>query len=52
MLTGYALALIIWYVSVKWVPLKSFMRMPDPWSVIREWLSPEPAYGISIFSAA
>jgi NitT/TauT family transport system permease protein len=52
MLTGYALALLVWYASVKWVPLKAFTRMPDPWGVISEWLSPQPAFGISIFSAA
>lgn len=52
MLAGYLIALAVWYVSVKWIPLKSFARMPDPLGVIREWLSPQPAYGISIFSAA
>ncbi len=52
MLTGYALALAVWYASVKWIPLPSFTRMPDPVSVITEWLSPQPAYGISLFTAA
>jgi len=52
MLAGYGLVLASWYASVKWVPLKSFTRMPDPLGVIREWMSPEPAYGISIFTAA
>lgn len=52
MLTGYAAALAVWYLSVKYVPLKSFSRMPDPLTVINEWLSPHPAFGISIFSAA
>jgi NitT/TauT family transport system permease protein len=52
MLAGYGLALVIWYVSVKWIPLRAFTRMPDPLGVIGEWLSPQPAFGISVFSAA
>ena len=39
MLAGYGLALVVWYASVKWVPLPSFARMPDPLGVVREWLS-------------
>ena len=38
-----------WYGSVKWVPLESFGRMPDPIRVITEWLNPNPVFGISIF---
>ncbi len=38
-----------WYGSVKWVPLASFGRMPDPVQVITEWLNPNPVFGISIF---
>ena len=52
MLTGYGIALAVWYASVKWAPLPSFARMPDPVGVIREWFSPQPAFGISIFTAA
>jgi len=51
MWAGYALALFAWYASVKWIPLKSFARLPDPVGVIQEWLSPEPRYGISVFTA-
>lgn len=52
MLAGYAIALFAWYASVKWIPLKSFARMPDPVGVITEWLSPNPKFGISIFTDA
>jgi NitT/TauT family transport system permease protein len=52
MWAGYLGAAVLWYVSVKWVPLESFNRLPDPVDVIREWLNPNPTYGISIFTAA
>ena len=52
MCAGYALALGAWYASVKWLPLASFKRLPDPVGVVREWLSPDPAFGISLFTAA
>lgn len=50
MWVGYAFAIAAWYASVKWLPIDSFSRLPDPWSVAREWFSPEPAYGVSIFT--
>ena len=49
---GYLIAFTLWYVCVKWVPLASFARLPDPVTVIKEWFAPEPAYGISIFTGA
>ncbi|MEW5965230.1 MAG: ABC transporter permease [Pseudomonadota bacterium] len=42
--------LVLWYACVKWVPLAAFGRLPDPLSVIREWLSLNPSYGISLFT--
>lgn len=42
--------LVLWYACVKWVPLAAFSRLPDPLSVIREWLSLNPSYGISLFT--
>lgn len=47
---GYIGAIAIWYASVKWIPLDSFSRLPDPWAVVKEWFSPDPAYGISVFT--
>lgn len=48
---GYFGAAALWYACVKWVPLEAFRRLPDPVTVITEWLSPSPTYGISIFTA-
>jgi NitT/TauT family transport system permease protein len=42
--------LVLWFCSVKWLPLESFRRMPDPVRVVAEWLSPNPIYGISVFT--
>jgi sulfonate transport system permease protein len=50
MWVGYIIALAAWYASVKWLPIDSFNRLPDPWSVAKEWFSPNPDYGISIFT--
>ena len=50
MWVGYVGAAALWYASVKWFPINSFRRLPDPATVITEWLSPNPTYGISIFT--
>lgn len=47
-MTGF---LLLWYAAVKWTPIPAFNRLPDPLAVVREWLSPSPSYGISIFTA-
>ncbi len=47
---GYAISLIVWYVCVKWLPIASFQRLPDPVTVIVEWLNPDPSYGLSLFT--
>jgi len=48
MLLGYALLLSFWYLSVEVLKLPRFAEMPGLTTVIQEWLSPNPAYGISI----
>lgn len=48
---GYLGAAVLWYVSVKWLPLDSFRRLPDPVAVATEWVSTSPTYGVSIFTA-
>lgn len=50
MWSGYLGALVLWYACVTWLPLESFRRLPDPVTVIREWLSPAPIYGVSVFT--
>jgi NitT/TauT family transport system permease protein len=48
---GFAATILIWYGLVRWSPFTAFNRLPDPLVVIREWTSPSPQYGISIFTA-
>ena len=43
---GFAL----WYGLVRWSPIQAFNRLPDPGQVITEWLSPNPTYGVSLFT--
>jgi NitT/TauT family transport system permease protein len=52
MWAGYLGAALLWYVCVRWAPFEAFRRLPDPLAVLTEWLSPEPTYGISIFTPA
>ncbi|WP_333839953.1 ABC transporter permease [Pelomicrobium sp.] len=42
--------LAAWFLSVKLLPFESFSRMPDPVQVIAEWVSPDPTYGVSVFT--
>lgn len=51
MLVGYALFLLLWYGSTQWLPVAALNRLPGPIAVITEWLSLDPFYGISIFTA-
>lgn len=47
---GFAAFVILWYAAVHWSPIAAFNRLPDPLEVVVEWTSPDPYYGISIFS--
>lgn len=49
MLLGFVLALGFWYLSVEAWKLPRFDKMPGITVVIREWLSKEPAFGLSIY---
>jgi len=51
MLIGFALFLGFWYLAVEVWKLPRFREMPGLTSVVREWLSPSPTYGLSIYSA-
>jgi NitT/TauT family transport system permease protein len=50
MLLGFALFLAFWYLTVEVWKLPRFVQMPGPTAVITEWLSPDPTYGLSIYS--
>lgn len=47
---GYITMLTLWYGSVNWLPVDAFNRLPDPVEIIREWFSPDPDYGLSVFT--
>lgn len=51
MVLGYALMLGFWYLSVEVLKLPRFAEMPSLTDVVREWLSRDPTYGVSIFTA-
>jgi ABC-type nitrate/sulfonate/bicarbonate transport system permease component len=48
MLIGYAALFGFWHLSVEVLKLPRFAEMPGPSDVFREWLSPNPIYGVSI----
>jgi ABC-type nitrate/sulfonate/bicarbonate transport system permease component len=50
MLIGFALFLGFWYLAVEVWKLPRFREMPGLTSVVREWLSPNPTYGLSIYT--
>ena len=50
MVTGFALFLGFWYLAVEVWKLPRFEQLPGPTFVAKEWLSPDPIYGTSIYS--
>ena len=50
MLLGFGLFFAFWYLTVEVWKLPRFSQMPGPTTVISEWLSPDPTYGLSIYS--
>jgi NitT/TauT family transport system permease protein len=50
MLLGFGLFFAFWYLTVEVWKLPRFAQMPGPTTVISEWLSPDPTYGLSIYS--
>lgn len=50
MLLGFGLFFAFWYLTVEVWKLPRFSQMPGPTTVIGEWLSPDPTYGLSIYS--
>ncbi|MET0919260.1 MAG: ABC transporter permease [Burkholderiales bacterium] len=51
MLIGFALFLGFWYLSVEVWKLPRFREMPGITVVIKEWLSRDPTYGLSLYTA-
>jgi sulfonate transport system permease protein len=51
MLIGVALFLGFWYLAVELWRVPRFREMPGLTSVVKEWLSPSPTYGLSLYTA-
>lgn len=51
MLLGFALFLSAWYLTVEVWRLPRFAKLPGLTVVVKEWLNPNPVYGISLFTA-
>jgi ABC-type nitrate/sulfonate/bicarbonate transport system permease component/CRP-like cAMP-binding protein len=50
MLIGFALFLGFWYLAVEVWKLPRFREMPGITGVVKEWLSPSPTYGLSLYT--
>jgi ABC-type nitrate/sulfonate/bicarbonate transport system permease component/CRP-like cAMP-binding protein len=50
MLIGFALFLGFWYLAVEVWKLPRFREMPGITVVVKEWLSHDPTYGLSIYT--
>lgn len=50
MLAGFAVFLAFWYFSVEVWKFPRFKEMPGPTVVFKEWLNPDPVYGLSVYT--
>ena len=50
MLIGFALFLGFWYLAVEVWKLPRFREMPGITAVVKEWLSRDPTYGLSLYT--
>jgi hypothetical protein len=50
LLIGFVLFLGFWYLAVEVWKLPRFREMPGITVVIKEWLSPNPTYGLSLYT--
>ena len=50
MAIGFTLFIGFWYLSVEVWRLPRFRDMPGITAVVKEWLNPNPAYGLSIYT--
>ena len=49
MLSGLVLFIAFWYLTTEVFKLPRFEKLPGPGQVLKEWFSPDPVYGISIY---
>jgi len=49
-LIGFAAFLLFWYAAVEVWKLPRFREMPGLTAVVEEWLSPNPTYGLSVYT--
>lgn len=49
MILGLALFILAWYLSTELLKLPRFEKVPGPAVAVKEWISRDPVYGISIF---
>ena len=50
MAIGFALFLGAWYLAVEVLRLPRFKEMPGLTTVVKEWLSPNPTFGLSLYT--
>ncbi len=50
MFIGFAIFLGTWYLAVEVLRLPRFKDMPGLTTVVKEWLSPNPSYGLSVYT--
>ena len=51
MLVGFIVFLTFWHFAVDVWRLPRFSQMPGFFTVLKEWLNPDPVYGLSIYTA-
>jgi NitT/TauT family transport system permease protein len=48
---GFSIFVGLWYLLSSHLGLGAFRRLPGPLDVLAEWISVDPAYGVSLFTA-
>lgn len=51
MLVGFVIFLSFWHFAVDVWKLPRFSQMPGLFTVLTEWLNPDPVYGLSLYTA-
>lgn len=50
MLIGFAIFFGAWFLASDIIGFWRFDNLPGPWEVLQEWFSPDPIYGLSIYT--